>query len=362
MQELLLSALGPAPSRACNDVPGIIDASDIPGERNPMKLTCPICLKERAKRACKQRQGADICPRCCATLRGDGCAGCVHHATSQQYRHERLKGGGDKHFIVQIKPELEGRLHDALSFFDAKKMSAGEAILAEAERTDPGYYLLDFAQGVLLLKRERADDALACFEAATKKYPYFLEAHINMGIIYKMRLDIPNAVRCFKEAIRVGDADDENVVWARSFLADLDRNLRQSDGVSLDTFVQANLVFEEAVHSMERGQWDDALRQLNRCMALNPSNPKTHGNAGICLAKLGRKQDALDALDKAIEIDPGYEPAVMNRAVFERMAGDAPDSPPVEIIDYTRDYKLKKKSIIGEAMGRFFRGGGATTE
>jgi lipoprotein NlpI len=82
---------------------------------------------------------------------------------------------------------------------------------------------------------------------------------------------------------------------------------------------------------------------------INKRHPQSYGNLGLCYAQLGRKADALAALDKALEIDPKYELATVNRAVIESLhegeklqqKGFAPMS-----VDYYKDYSAKKKSFI----------------
>ena len=57
---------------------------------------------------------------------------------------------------------------------------------------------------------------------------------------------------------------------------------------------------------------------------MNDRNVPTHGNMGLCLAKLARKAAALKELDRAIEMDSGYEPAKDNRLVVEQMEEGLP--------------------------------------
>ena len=40
---------------------------------------------------------------------------------------------------------------------------------------------------------------------------------------------------------------------------------------------------------------------------------------GICYAKMGKKRAALAAFEKALEIDPKYEPAILNKATTEEL-------------------------------------------
>jgi len=66
---------------------------------------------------------------------------------------------------------------------------------------------------------------------------------------------------------------------------------------------------------------------------------------------LGEKVRALECLNKALEIDPDYEVAIVNKALVERMnEGERPVGN-IESIDYTREYRAKKKkSYIADAL------------
>ena len=68
--------------------------------------------------------------------------------------------------------------------------------------------------------------------------------------------------------------------------------------------MQANEKFDDAFAGMQAHRWQQALKGFQAVIALNPRHPQSYGNMGICYSDLGRKQEALAALDKALEIDP----------------------------------------------------------
>ncbi len=72
---------------------------------------------------------------------------------------------------------------------------------------------------------------------------------------------------------------------------------------------------------------------------------------GICYAKLGQKAKAMAAFDKAIELDPSYEPAIINRMEIATLGEDEKlDISNHKTIDYYRDYLVKKKSYIQSVL------------
>ena len=54
---------------------------------------------------------------------------------------------------------------------------------------------------------------------------------------------------------------------------------------------------------------------------------QSHGNVALAYAGLGKKAMALEHLDKALDLDPTYEPAMQNRKVVERMREGEPHGP-----------------------------------
>lgn len=121
--------------------------------------------------------------------------------------------------------------------------------------------------------------------------------------------------------------------------------IRRTDGIDLDTFLESHARFNRAFALMEQGEWLHALKGFRACIAKHERNAPSHGNMGLCLAKLGWKAEALVALDRAVEIDPGYEPAITNRVAGERMEEGRPfDIAAFKSIDYGKECVLREKS------------------
>ena len=55
---------------------------------------------------------------------------------------------------------------------------------------------------------------------------------------------------------------------------------------------------------MEQQRWPQALECFQAVIALHPKHIQSYGDIGLCYAYLGRQQEALAALDKALELDP----------------------------------------------------------
>ncbi|WP_221032003.1 tetratricopeptide repeat protein [Actomonas aquatica] len=65
----------------------------------------------------------------------------------------------------------------------------------------------DLALGNLYFAEERIDDALERYESAVGKYPEFLRAWTNIGMIHYQRENWPEAAKAFAKAVNLGDRD-----------------------------------------------------------------------------------------------------------------------------------------------------------
>lgn len=61
------------------------------------------------------------------------------------------------------------------------------------------------------------------------------------------------------------------------------------------------------------GRHEEAIRCLDKALELDPSNYTAWNNKGISLANLGRNEEAIQCLDKSLEINPGYVNAWNNK-------------------------------------------------
>lgn len=96
---------------------------------------------------------------------------------------------------------------------------------------------------------------------------------------------------------------------------------------------------------MEKTEWEKAAIAFQECTKLINNHPQSYGNLGLCYGKMGQKEDAMNAFNKALELDPDYEPAMVNKAIFESLKdGKQLDQESFESIDYYNDYSMKKKS------------------
>ena len=62
--------------------------------------------------------------------------------------------------------------------------------------------------------------------------------------------------------------------------------------------------FNKGLTLVELGKYQEALDAYNKALEIDPSNPIKWGKRGELLYELGRYQEALDDFNKVLEIDP----------------------------------------------------------
>lgn len=119
-----------------------------------------------------------------------------------------------------------------------------------------------------------------------------------------------------------GAADPQRIEQARGFaragrIAEAEAAYRAVLGEAPDTPEALNFL---AMCALSRGERDQALRQLQRAAELEPAQPEIWKNIGIAQLASDRPQQALDAFDHALALDPQHFVARLHRgAALERL-------------------------------------------
>jgi|SRR5450759_220570 len=82
-----------------------------------------------------------------------------------------------------------------------------------------------------------------------------------------------------------------------------------------DYLILFNLLYNIGVSYFETADYYFAEDSFRRCITLMPTNPKGFVGLSSPLYALGRKDEALDACEKALEIDPKYINAWYNKSI-----------------------------------------------
>ncbi|MGH7860444.1 MAG: tetratricopeptide repeat protein, partial [Candidatus Binatia bacterium] len=270
----------------------------------------------RGKRVCRLKDQALICPVCCARIRNPACEGCGYWAQAIAYRRDKVEKPENPrvpHFVARIDPEVDREVDRALAMAEDGRLEAAEPIVSRLLARHPDLHMVQFGMGVIRALQGRYDAALAHFDRAVAIFPLFVDAWFNKAVAHEKRLEPRTMIRAYQKVIELGDPADDFVGEAREAIRNLEERIRADKGFSLDRYVELMDAFDEAFAAMENREWERALAGFQRVAAADPEHTQSHGNMGLCYASLGRRGEALAALDRALELDPDYEPAKINR-------------------------------------------------
>jgi len=160
-------------------------------------------------------------------------------------------------------------------------------------------------------------------------------------------LDVAGDVWAYRKVVEVGDPQEPEVKQAKSFLDGMAETIRKNEGVDLATYMASQDAFSRAFALMEQGDWERASAGFCAAAALNGRHAPAHGNMHLCLAKLGRKAEALKELDRATDIHPRCEPALSNWVAVEHMEKGKPlGGIELGTVDFRREQILRTREAL----------------
>jgi tetratricopeptide (TPR) repeat protein len=266
-------------------------------------------------------------------------------------RYQTEKAHRERHFITPINPEIDEECDRILSAVESGHLSHGEKQMRELYKKYPDYHTVLYGMGVCHVLQDKFEEAIEFFKRAVDIFPYLTEAHFNMAMAYIKLGDIAGVVRGFREVIRVG-GDEKLVSEARKRLGDLEKMAMELKGFNLDTYVNNSAIYSKAFSALENREFVSATSLFKRVLATDPKHVQSWGNLGLAYAGMGERGKALECLDKALELDPEYEIATVNRMGIEKMREGERLEGEIDSVNYYRDYKARgKKSYIAEILG-----------
>jgi tetratricopeptide (TPR) repeat protein len=260
-----------------------------------------------------------------------------------------------KKLIMRIYPQVEEAVDQALGMAEQGKIRAAEKIISELLKQHPDIHTVHYAMGVICVMKEHYDEAIPYFDKAIEIYPYFAEAWFNKGVSHQKKLEVREMIKAYQKVVEIGDPADDFVSRANAVIKEMKNQIRQDTNLTLDQYLKGMDMFNEAFTAMQNHEWEKALRGFQEVLRMDPKHTQSYGNMGICYGHLGQREEALEALDKALELDPKYEPAILNRAAVSSLKEGEKLGAKFEAVDYYKDFSVKRKSLFGKFFGQFWK-------
>lgn len=207
--------------------------------------------------------------------------------------------------------------------------------------------------GAVLHHQKKMADAEAAYGKALELYPHFLEARLALANLHVQMERPQKAIRAFSAILELqpdnSDALYQLAVWqdragkTEEAQKVLDRLLK-TDDKHLNGWLLQGEIFEKEKNSQEaieaynhavnlkgdliqphealgflyqeQGNGAKAAKHLAEVIKLAPKNPEAHHNFGVVLAGLKRLDEAEQAYQTAITLDPNLTDAYYNLGLF----------------------------------------------
>jgi len=169
---------------------------------------------------------------------------------------------------LKKKPEVS-KAPEAMTRLQGALKSARDAVAREPDNAERQYQL-----GNALFDLQRYDEARIAYEAATKLSPEYGSAHCNLGLCLRFLGLVPQAIEEYRKAIAI----DSN-----------------------DTTTRYNLI--AALEAS--GDFDGVVKELQQFSELQPEDVQVTAHLANALFRVGRYQEAANAFEKVLRLDPG---------------------------------------------------------
>ncbi len=310
---------------------------------------CSICSKVKGKRGCLIKDRTLICSRCCAETRNSECEGCSYYKDSQKFEIEKAQKA-PIHFIARIAPDIDDEIDRALMMVETGNVVAGEAIIRSLMKDNADLYSIHFAMGTIHGVKEQYDEAITCFDKSIEIYPYFIDCWFNRALSAQKNMDIIEMIASLRKVIEFGEIQDQVVRLAKELLADFEESTYKTTGIDLNDYIISLKQFNAAFALMRKGLWREAIEGYQKAIEINSMTPQAFGNMGLCYAYLNENENAIQAFDKAIAIDPTYEPAIINKEIFKAAIAKglkmSDSQKETNIIEYMKDYSVENNKLL----------------
>lgn len=161
----------------------------------------------------------------------------------------------------------------------------------------------------------QSQEAIETYQMSLTLDPALVDAHSNLGNLFKASGDLESAKRCYLEAVRI--KPDFAIAWSN--LAGVFKDEGQvntaiayyKEAVRLcPEFADAHSNLGNALKELH--DVDEAIECYKTAITLRPDFAIAHGNIGVSYWEKGNVEEAIKCLKYAIQLEPNYPDAFNN--------------------------------------------------
>jgi tetratricopeptide (TPR) repeat protein len=212
----------------------------------------------------------------------------------------------------------------------AGNIEGAKKALETALEEDPDYVEALNNLGNILRQEGRLDEAIELYQRALSIQPEFQEIKVNLALAYSDKGDFPQAIRLFEEVISKAPALQPARRAYGALLAKIGKTaeaelqyryaimLNPNDFASYSDLAGLLLGLDMPVVG-------EAEELLKKALSINSREPSAYYNLSVLYLLLGKRQQAVSALKKAIELNPNNPQGLRQLASLKGVSEDSPE-------------------------------------
>jgi protein O-GlcNAc transferase len=167
----------------------------------------------------------------------------------------------------------------------------------------------------------QSQEAMETYQMALTLNPALVDAHSNLGNLYKAQGDLEGAKRCYLEAVRINP--EFSIAWSNLAGVFKDEGQQQTAEAYYVEAIRLCPEFADAHSNLgntykDMGMLEKATACYETAIKLRPDFAIAHGNLGVCQWESGRLDLAVKSLKYAIQLEPNYPDAFNNLGNVQR--------------------------------------------
>lgn len=204
------------------------------------------------------------------------------------------------HFVL-------GSIYSKMRKFEDAKFHIQNGLLFQ-----PGNTMALVNLGAVFSILKEYEQAITVFEKAIARTPKEAKAHLGLGKIYSLQNDPENANRCFKVVMKLDPEGKLGNIAKNSIITqgDYDQNNVEMSGEESE---DPDNVYSKGYMAYLQGDYQQATFNFNVYLRIRPQDANVWSLMATCNLRLGQKDKAISAIEKAIDIS-------QNKATYYKRA------------------------------------------
>jgi protein O-GlcNAc transferase len=197
--------------------------------------------------------------------------------------------------------------------FGESKFGEAKALYQESLFIDPNFVDALVNLGVLFREQNLFPDAIRCFERAISINPKEIYAHYNCGIVFQIQGDIRNAIKQFETTVEY-DPYFDNAYMDLAILHCQLGNFRNAREILLTrlslTHGLANFHYFLGKIYLQESNLESAILSFQEVLTLQPNNTDAHFSMGAAFHSQNKSNEAVLCYQNALKYRPEYPEAL----------------------------------------------------